>query len=244
MLARSTLRRKMVWCELLEKPLKKTTILPTLIVLLFFLTFQMSACNYNDESVGEMIQGDDDEEEELSGNDDNDGKFGTNECGSYGSSGCAEDDARVCESVDLTNLDRFENPEESACAPNLQWSDELAAVGLAHSKDMCDRGFFGHFNPDGDDPFDRMTAAGIKWKSAGENLAYGTDLTAHQANDLWMDEPICEHNHRSNLLSRNFTHIGIGVYDCESIVYFTQNFAAFSYSDVFDSDHPYCGPDF
>jgi Cysteine-rich secretory protein family len=220
--------------------------LSTMILILFavLLGFQIQACDSDDDDTVGGISSDDDDDDNDNADDDDDDSTGTNECGTYGSSSCTDGDSRACESADLSNQDRYENPEESDCAPNLQWSEALAAVALAHSKDMCDRSFFDHVNPDGTDPFERMTAAGIDWVSAGENLAYGTNMSAQQANDLWMDEPVCEHNHRSNLLSRNFTHIGVGVYDCGPNVYFTQDFATFSFDDLPSGTHPECGSGF
>ena len=196
----------------------------------------MIACDTDDSEVGGV---------EASDDDDSTGDFpGSNECGAYGDSGCNDSDDRACESAALCNMERFDHPEESDCAPNLQWSDELAAVAKAHSKDMCDRDFFDHYNPDNQSPFDRMEDAGISFVAAGENIAMGTNLTSEMANDLWMDEPICEQNHRSNILSRFFTHIGVGLYDCGGDVYITQDFATFNFSDLPDGDHSYCGPGF
>ena len=55
------------------------------------------------------------------------------------------------------------------------------------SEDMADRAFFDHVNPDGDDPFDRMSAAGFAggypW---GENIALGP-IDAAQVVQAWMD---------------------------------------------------------
>jgi len=199
------------------------------------------ACSDDDDEVDGFDSGDDDDDDDSSGGD---GSIGTNECGTYGDSGCDDSDDRACDSAFLANQDRYDFPEESDCAPNLKWSDDLAAVAYAHSKDMCERDFFAHDNPDGKSPFDRMEDDGISFVSAGENLAAGTNLSMETANDMWMDEPVCVHNHRSNLLSRLFTHIGVGVYDCGSMVYITQDFATFSFDDMPEGDHPQCGSNF
>lgn len=176
-----------------------------------------------------------------SGDDDSNGG-GTNDCGEYGDVGCTDSSDKSCESAGLANTARYENPEESDCAPSLKWSEELAAVAYAHSKDMCDRGFFDHANPDGEQPSDRMDEVGVDWVAVGENIAMGTSLSAKDAHDGFMNEPECEQNHRSNILSRFFTHIGVGVYECGGNAYLTQNFATFSFSDLPDGDHGYCGP--
>lgn len=198
------------------------------------------ACESDDGSdIGGMEEGDDDDD---NGEDD---VIGTNDCGQYTGTDCDDSNADACRSAYLANEDRYNNPVESDCAPNLQWSDELAQVAYAHSQDMCENSYFAHDDLQGNSPFDRMQNAGIGYVAAGENLAMGTSLDADQANDMWMNEPKCEMNHRSNLLSRWFTHVGVGVYECsDGSVYFTQDFASFNYSDLPDGDHPYCGPDF
>ncbi len=86
----------------------------------------------------------------------------------------------------------------------LTWSDQLAEVGRAHSRDMWTRQFFAHVNPDGQTPFDRLDAAGIQYRAAGENLALApTTPVAHQG---LMDSP----GHRANILSPDYRRLGIG----------------------------------
>ncbi len=223
--------------------IKGILFLAILFVAAFSLTLACDGDGDDDDSeVGGISANDDDDDSEDDDDDWTGG--GTNECGTYGSVGCDDSDERACESGNLANQDRYEHPEESDCAVNLQWSDDLAQVAYEHSKDMCDRDFFEHANPDGKSPFDRMDDAGIAWVAAGENIAAGTNLTASQANDMWMNEPECEPNHRSNLLSRKFTHIGVGFYDCGNMIYVTQDFATFSFADIPDDPHDYCGGDF
>jgi|GEM_PF-6252549 len=54
----------------------------------------------------------------------------------------------------------------------LRWHDELAAVSRAHSADMADRSYFDHFSPEGRNPADRTTAAGIEFARIAENIEY------------------------------------------------------------------------
>jgi uncharacterized protein YkwD len=49
----------------------------------------------------------------------------------------------------------------------------LNAVAFAHSLDMGRRGYFGHIDPEGRSPFDRMARAGYDVDNEGENLAAG-----------------------------------------------------------------------
>ena len=72
---------------------------------------------------------------------------------------------------------------------------------------MFEKGFFSHYNLQGESPFDRMDKAGISYVAAGENLALTpTVAIAHQG---LMDSP----GHRANILSPDFGRIGIGVID-------------------------------
>jgi uncharacterized protein YkwD/uncharacterized membrane protein required for colicin V production len=83
----------------------------------------------------------------------------------------------------------------------------LREVGRAHSRDMFARGYFAHTDPDGKDPFDRMDAAGIRFRSAGENLALAPSVPL--AHDGLMNSP----KHRDNILSQDYHKIGIGIID-------------------------------
>jgi hypothetical protein len=49
----------------------------------------------------------------------------------------------------------------------------LNAVAYAHSLDMAHRRYFGHIDPDGHTPFDRLASAGYDADDEGENLAAG-----------------------------------------------------------------------
>lgn len=87
----------------------------------------------------------------------------------------------------------------------LSWSDELANVARAHSKDMATRNFFSHTNPDGKSPFDRIKAAGISYRTAGENIAAG-QRTPQEVVNAWMNSE----GHRANILNKNYTKLGVG----------------------------------
>jgi uncharacterized protein YkwD len=71
---------------------------------------------------------------------------------------------------------------------------------------MIRRHFFDHVNPDGRDPFQRMTAAGIHWRAAAENIAQGQG-SGRQVYDDWMHSP----GHRRNIEGREYTRYGLGL---------------------------------
>lgn len=82
---------------------------------------------------------------------------------------------------------------------------ELTAVARQHAADMFARGYFAHLSPDGLDPFDRISAAGITFQTAGENLALApTVAIAHRG---LMNSP----GHRANILNPEFGRVGIGI---------------------------------
>jgi uncharacterized protein YkwD len=91
----------------------------------------------------------------------------------------------------------------------LAWHEPAAEVAGTHSRDMSDRGFFDHVNPDGIGPGGRLLAAGVTWTGyAAENIAQ-TPAGATSAGEMWLDSA----SHRENIERCEFTHHGIGGYD-------------------------------
>jgi uncharacterized protein YkwD len=90
----------------------------------------------------------------------------------------------------------------------LVWDDRLARVAQHHSEDMAKRHFFAHVNPDGLDPFERLSAAGIRYRAAAENIGAGQRDAAEMFED-WMDSS----GHRRNLESPRYDRHGIGLYE-------------------------------
>ena len=88
----------------------------------------------------------------------------------------------------------------------LTWDSKLASIARRHSEDMVRRRFFSHTNPSGQDPFDRLHAAGVRYRAAAENLAEG-QLTGDQTFSDWMSSP----GHRRNLEDCEYTHLGVGL---------------------------------
>lgn len=128
----------------------------------------------------------------------------------------SEDELVMALSVlDLVNIER-----QSAGLEPLTWDDDAAEVAYSHSVDMDDRGYFDHTNPDGQEPWDRLSAAGVRWSTAGENIARGQP-TPEAVVAAWMDSP----GHRENILRSSFRKLGIGVHDNGSI-WWTQLFYA------------------
>jgi uncharacterized protein YkwD len=128
----------------------------------------------------------------------------------------------------LVNRDR-QNPANAAethgRARPLRWNDKLAAVALAHSRDMLRHRYFAHVDREGRTPMDRINAAGIDWRALAENIALNQTVTDAEK-DL-MDEPRFHENHRGNILKPEYTDVGIGIAQAPNgDLYITQDFAA------------------
>lgn len=92
----------------------------------------------------------------------------------------------------------------------------LARVAFDKAKDMADNDYFSHDSPTHGSPFEMMEAYGISYGSAGENIAKGQD-SPQEVFDAWMNSP----GHRANILSGNFTTIGVGYYNGHWVQMFT-----------------------
>lgn len=126
---------------------------------------------------------------------------------------------RVDEQAETQMFVLVNEERRKAGLPELVWDPQIVVVARAHSRDMWERQYFSHINPDGEDPGDRLEKGGVEFTIAGENLALAPSVSlAHQG--LMNSE-----GHRKNILDPEFRRIGIGVVD--GGVYgkmFTQNF--------------------
>jgi uncharacterized protein YkwD len=104
-------------------------------------------------------------------------------------------------------LEMVNSERRAAGLKDLAPDPELTEVARAHSTDMFARGYFAHVSPEGLNPFDRMTRAGITFRAAGENLALAP--TVKIAHTGLMNSP----GHRANILHRDFGRVGIGIMD-------------------------------
>ncbi len=104
--------------------------------------------------------------------------------------------------LQLLNKERIANGVEP-----LEMNETLRTLGRAYAKDMFQRGYFSHYNPEGQSPFNRMDADGITYGYAGENLALAPST------ELAMQGLMNSPGHRKNILSPNYTKVGIGVMD-------------------------------
>lgn len=100
----------------------------------------------------------------------------------------------------------------------LKANSAVANVARAHSQDMADNNYFDHNNLKGESPFTRLRNAGITYMAAGENIAINYSVpSAHQA---FMNSA----GHKANVLSRDYTEVGIGIIHAGSKLYVTEEF--------------------
>ncbi|WP_369405010.1 CAP domain-containing protein [Piscibacillus salipiscarius] len=116
--------------------------------------------------------------------------------------------------VELVNQER----QERGLQP-LKASSELSDVAREKSRDMAKNNYFSHTSPTYGSPFDMMKQFGIDYRTAGENIAMG-QTTPEQVMNGWMNSD----GHRKNILSSNFTHIGVGYVESNGQTYWTQMF--------------------
>jgi uncharacterized protein YkwD len=131
---------------------------------------------------------------------------------------------QMWELINRDRADRSYSSETEGRAPALQWDDRLAAVARMHSEEMARNEYFSHEGADGSSPAQRVSMAGIKWLSTGENIANCRGV--NEAESLFMNEPKFQHNHRWNILNVKYTHVGVGVAQApDGSFYITQEFA-------------------
>lgn len=102
--------------------------------------------------------------------------------------------------IDLTNVQRKKNG-----LPALKADVKLSGVAQKKSVDMEQNHYFSHTSPTYGSPFDMMRDFGVSYNAAGENIAMG-QRTPQEVVTAWMNSE----GHRKNILSPNFTHIGVG----------------------------------
>lgn len=102
--------------------------------------------------------------------------------------------------ADLLAADRL-----GANVPPLEIDPALSAIARSHSEEMRDLGYFGHQSPRTGLAADRVRAARYRAIMTGENLAKNDSLGEAEASLL------ASVGHRANLLSPEFTHVGVGV---------------------------------
>ena len=101
----------------------------------------------------------------------------------------------------LTNLERTNRG-----LPPLGFSGALTTACQVHANDMAAMRRMTHTGSDGSNGGTRARRYGFSWSTWGENVAAGY-RSSQSLVAAWMGSS----GHRANILSRNFTHMGIGL---------------------------------
>jgi len=119
------------------------------------------------------------------------------------------------EVVRLVNVERSKHGLQALTE---NW--ELSRIARYKSADMAAKNYFSHTSPTYGSPFRMMESFGIKYSSAGENIAMG-QRTPQEVMTAWMNSS----GHRANILSPSYTQIGVGLAKNQSgKAYWTQMF--------------------
>ena len=94
---------------------------------------------------------------------------------------------------------------------------ELSRVARYKSRDMLENGYFSHNSPTYGSPFQMITAFGLSYRTAGENIAKGYPTPQAVVNG-WMNSS----GHRANILNASYKQIGVGYVSSGN--YWTQMF--------------------
>lgn len=94
----------------------------------------------------------------------------------------------------------------------------LDQVAREKATDMAVNGYFDHVSPTLGTVYDMLTARGMAYKWAGENIARVP--SAQVAHEAFMESP----DHRANILSAGYTHVGVGVVEARGRLYVAQVF--------------------
>ena len=122
-------------------------------------------------------------------------------------------DAFANEVVRLVNEERAK-----AGLPALTVDRGAASAAQVRAKEI--ERSFSHTRPDGSSFNSALTEAGVNFRGAGENIAYGQN-SPEKVMEGWMNSS----GHRANILNSSYTSIGVGHYQNTSGVnYWTQLF--------------------
>jgi uncharacterized protein YkwD len=116
-------------------------------------------------------------------------------------------DPKVREDLETKMLDLVNEERQKVGLPPLKADPEMREIARAHSRDMFARSYFSHNSPEGKTLTERAAEAGIRYLTAGENLALAQTLSI--AHTGLMNSP----GHKANILHESFGRVGIGILD-------------------------------
>ncbi len=112
--------------------------------------------------------------------------------------------------VALVNAQRVEQG-----LPQLVEHEALRKSATAKACDMVNREYFGHRDPEGREAWHFFEEKGFEYVFAGENL-----IESFVGDEAAMAELMASPEHRANILSPNYTHVGVGRCDEITVQHF------------------------
>ena len=128
--------------------------------------------------------------------------------------GSVSNSSYAAQVVSLVNAERAKNG-----LPALTVSTKVQQAAQTRAGEL--KSSFSHTRPSGASCFTALREAGVSYTRAGENIAYGQNTPAAVV-QAWLGSP----GHRANILSRDFTTIGVGYTVVNGTAYWTQFFTA------------------
>jgi uncharacterized protein YkwD len=112
--------------------------------------------------------------------------------------------------IEASLLARVNRVRTERHLPELRGSAPLASVALAHARDMAERGYVDHINPEGLNPLQRVQSAGVDGlRLLAENI--GASSEGGDRIEAVVREWLRSESHRENLLNPAFNATGIAV---------------------------------
>lgn len=134
-------------------------------------------------------------------------------------------DSNYIAEIEQAIFQRVNKERTAAGLPVLSYNTTMEHYARIKSKDMGDNGYFSHEDLQGKLITEQMKADGVSYRAWGENIAYIQGMNDNSAlATKFMDNWMNSSGHRANILSTNFSSIGIGVYKIGNTYYATQEF--------------------
>jgi uncharacterized protein YkwD len=129
------------------------------------------------------------------------------------------------------SLDLLNSARAAHGVPPLALDGTISIAAERHAVEMAQHNYLGHTNRQGQQPWDRMRAAGAQFGAAGENLGRawvgdGSPEPGIRAmHDMMMAETPPDDGHRVNVLNRSYRRVGIGFARLDGNLYWVCDFA-------------------
>jgi len=122
------------------------------------------------------------------------------------------------EAIRTTMLDLINKERKAAGVEPIAMYDPLHYTAQEKAKDLEKTGVFDHYSKNLGYFYDQYDKASISYSGGGENIASGQSNVASVMKS-WMNSS----GHKANILSKDWTHVGIGYYKGYWVQQFAQN---------------------